>query len=138
MAQAVPFMMLALTAASTAAQVGGGIASARAAKQQAKVQRRLGQIEAEDVRRESRRLLARQRVAFAKAGVSTTAGTPLDVFADAAAEAELTALRRIFERESGAVATRSAGKQAGVQGGLGGLSTVLGSIGPITKAFGRT
>jgi len=117
---------LALTAASAGISIAGGVAANRAAKNEAEQLRALGAVEAEDKRRETRKLIARQQVAFAGAGVDTQMGSPLDVLGDTVAEAELAALRIAHGREGQALATRQQGRVAAFQGGAGALGTVLG------------
>ena len=130
-------------AASAATAVAGGVAQVAAgkaanqdAKAEARMLREIGEIEAADKRRETRRLIAAQQVAFAGAGVDTQVGTPLDVLGDTVAEAELEALRIQFGRGLEADAIRRRGKQAKAQaiaGSIGsfgqGLGTILGATG---------
>lgn len=131
---------IAATAASTALTVVGGVQQKKAAQAAAKIAkadaasvRLLGEIEAADKRREARRLLAAQQVAFAGAGVDPQLGTPLDLLGDTAAEAELIALRAQFGRETQARAIEAGGQQAqqaGQQAAIGSFvragSTILG------------
>ncbi len=124
---------LVLMAVSAAASVAGGAAANRDARAEAAHLKRLGKVEAEDQRRETRRLLASQQVAFAASGVDPSVGTPLDVLADTVAEAELAALRIQFGRESEAAAIRSRGRRAQTQGITGALGTILGGV----STFGK-
>ena len=118
--------LLTLTAISAATSIAGGAAANRDARAEADQLRRLGKVEAEDQRRETRRLLASQQVAFAASGVDPSVGTPLDVLGATVAEAELAALRIEFGRESEATAIRQRGRRAQTQGITGSLGTILG------------
>ncbi len=121
-------LLLTLTAASAATQLAGGAAASRDAQAEADQLRRLGRVEAEDQRRETRRLLASQQVAFAASGVDPSVGIPLDVLGASAAEAELAALRIQFGRESEATSIRQRGRRAQTQGITGALGTILGGV----------
>ncbi len=125
--------LLTLTAISAATSIAGGAAASRDANAEADQLRRLGKIEAEDKRRETRRLLASQQVAFAASGVDPSVGTPLDVLGATVAEAELAALRIEFGRESEATSIRSRGRRALTQGITGSLGTILGGV----STFGK-
>lgn len=116
--------------------IAGGFAAKRNADADAETLNELGIVEAEDSLRQTRRLLASQQVAFAKAGVATTVGTPLDVFGDTVAEAELAALRIRFGRNNEAAGLRQRGKEAQLSGILSGISTVLGGVGSSQKRSG--
>ncbi len=118
--------LLTLTAISAATSIAGGAAANRDAQAEADHLRKLGRIEGEDKRRETRRLLASQQAAFAASGVDPSVGTPLDVLADTVAESELAALRIQFGRESEATAMRQRGRRAQTQGITGALGTILG------------
>ena len=117
---------LVLAAASAATSVIGGVQVNKDAKADSKQLKRIGEIEADDFRRETARLLASQQVAFAAAGVDASLGTPLDVLGDAVAERELQALRIRYGRRSQAGAIKRQGKLARIQGGTQGLGTILG------------
>lgn len=123
------FLSAALPLVSAGLSIAGGIAGKRNADAEAKARRRLGAVEAEDRRRQTRRLIASQQVAFAKAGVATGAGTPLDVLGDTVAEEELAALRIRFGRESESDALKRQGDLALFKGIAGGLGTILGGVG---------
>ena len=136
---------------STALSIAGGVqqrkageAAQKVAKANAASVRLLGEIEAADKRREARRLLAAQQVAFAGAGVDPTLGTPLDVLGDTAAEAELIALRAQFGRETQASAIETGGQQAqqaGRQQSVGSFAraggTILGGAASLGKFLDR-
>ena len=112
--------------AQAGAQIGTGVAARSAAKDQSREARRRAAIVAEDERRKGRRLAGRQRAAFAKGGVKIDEGTPLDVLAQTAADAELNALRAALSFEQQAEDFKSAGKVALTQGLLGAGATILG------------
>ena len=119
----------ALSVVSAAASIAGGVAADRAAKAEAKFRKKLGAAEAEDKRRLTRRLIASQEVAFAKAGIDTESGSPMDVLADTVAEEELQALRLKLSRDSQAESIRFQGKLALDAGIASGVGTVLGAAG---------
>jgi len=108
------------------AQIGTGVAARDAARGQAREARRRGAVVAEDERRKGRRLAGKQRALFAKGGVEIDEGTPLDVLAQTAADAELNALRAAFSFEQQAEDFKSAGRVALTQGLLGAGGTILG------------
>ncbi len=114
------------TAASVGLSVAGGVAANKAAKRDAARLREIGAAEAEDKRRATRKLIARQQVAFAGAGVDPQVGSPLDVLGDTVAESELAALRVQHARESQALGVRQQGRLALFQGAAGATSTLLG------------
>ena len=58
-----------------------------------------GLQEAEEVRRQGRRIGGQQAVGYAKAGVRLDRGTPVQVMANTAANAELAAMRTLFRYE---------------------------------------
>lgn len=119
----------AFTALGTLAQAGGqigtGILANQAAREQAGISTRAAKAAREDELRKGRRLAGSQRAAFAKAGVKLT-GTPLDVLAQTAANAELNAIRAALAFEQDAANLRSAGKIALTKGILGAGATLLG------------
>lgn len=117
------------TLVSAGLSIAGGIKAKKDAEAEANIRRKLGKVEAEDRRRQTRRLIASQQVAFAKAGVATGAGTPLDVLGDTVAEEELAALRIRFGRRLESDALKRQGDQALVFGVAGGLGTILGGLG---------
>ncbi len=125
---------LILAAMSAATSIAGGIAANSNAKAEAAFLSQVGGIEAADRRRQTRRLIASQQVAFAASGVDPNVGTPLDVLGDTVAESELAALRIQFARESGAASLKLRGKQALTQGITSGLGTILGA----TAGFANT
>lgn len=120
----------AFTALGTLTQAGvqihSGVSARSAAKDQARLARSRAAIASEDERRKGRRLSGKQRAAFAKAGVKIDEGTPLDVLAETAANAELDALRAAFSFEQQAEDFESMGKVALTQGILGAGATILG------------
>jgi len=120
---------LVLTGISVAASVAGGVSANKNSKAQADHLRQVGQVEAADKRRETRKLIASQQVAFAASGVDTQVGSPLDVLGDTVAEAELAALRIQFSRDVQADAVRQRGREAQLSGITSGLGTVLGAVG---------
>lgn len=123
---AVSVALLAISAATT---VTGAVVAERNAKAEAKQLKLIGKAEQEDRRRKTRRLIAAQQVAFARAGVATTLGTPLDVLGDTVAEEELAALRIRFGRKLESSALKRRGNQVLIQGVSRGLGTILGGVG---------
>ena len=124
-ALAVPLMMV-----SAGMSIAGGASANAAAQREAKTLRALGRVEAEDKRREGRKLFAAQTVGFGAAGVEPTFGTPLDVLGDTVAEVELAALRAKFGRDTAASAAKARGKAALIKGFGSAAGTVLGGFGP--------
>ena len=123
------------TLAQAGAQLGTGFAADNAAKDQARLARvRAAQV-AEDERRKGRRLAGKQRASFAKGGVKIDEGTPLDVLAQTAADAETNAIRAALGFEQQAADLISAGKVAKTKGILGAGATILGSVESFTDAI---
>jgi len=116
------------TLVSAGLSIAGGVVAQKNAEAEAQIRRKLGKVEAEDRRRQARRLIASQQVAFAKAGVATGVGTPLDVLGDTVAEEELAALRIRFGRQLESDALKIRGSQALTRGITGGLNTILGGV----------
>jgi len=106
----------------------GGIAAKRDAKLAAAFKRRLATVEARDSRRNVRRLLASQEVAFATTGADPGTGTPLAVLGDTVAEAELAILRAKFAREAEAMSMERRGEEAQTQGIISGISSIVSSV----------
>ena len=125
MAGAVPLIMVGLSAASS---ISGGIRAGNNADAEGVFLRRVGQVEAADKRRETRRLIASQRVAFGASGVDPSVGSPMDVLGDTVAESELAALRIKFAREQGTLSIEQRGDQAQQAGIVNGVGTVLGGV----------
>ena len=117
--------------------VQGGRTARKDAIEQAKLLNIIGEIEASDKRREGRRLIAAQQVAFAGAGVDVQTGSPLDVLGDTVAEIELAALRTKFARQTQGFAVAQQGQQAQTQGLAGGLGTILGGVSTFASSRGR-
>ncbi len=124
------------TLAQAGTQIGAGVAAQSAAKRQARTARLRGAEAAEDERRKGKRLKGKQRAAFAAAGVEINEGTPLDVIAQTAADAETNALRAALAFEQQAEDLESAGRIAAMQGILGAGSTILGGAGTIANLGG--
>jgi len=103
-----------LSAASTAEKAG------RAANAQAQLNadtlEAIGRIRADETRTSGRRLVARQRVAFAKSGVLPGTGSALDLILDTEIQNELDALHQKFGLDSQAFQERLAGVQAEITG----------------------
>jgi hypothetical protein len=114
--------------ATAGTQLGTGLAAGKAANDQARIAEVRARQAAEDERRKGRRLAGKQRAAFGKAGVEIDEGTPLDVLAMTAADAETNAIRAALAFEQQADSLRSAGKVARTQGILGAGATLLGSV----------
>jgi len=114
------------TLAGAGTQIGTGIQAQSAAKAQARKAEEAGRIAHADELRKGRRLAGKQRAAFAKSGVEIDEGTPLDVLAQTAADAETNAIRAAFAFEQQADDLRSMGKIALTKGILGAGSTILG------------
>lgn len=119
----------------------GGIArdagerAREAADANALVIEELGRQAASEERRVTRRLLAKQRVGFAKSGVVGSTGSALDILLDTALEGEVIAMRAKFGFDSEAFKERLRGIQAEFQGDViannalaSGLGTILGGV----------
>lgn len=132
--------ILALSTATKALSgVGSGVAGILAGQRQAKFQRALGRAAAEEARRRSRRLLARQRVAFAAGGVELT-GTPVDVLAFTAGEGERAALFAALPANVRGSQLEAAGLSTllgGLSEGLGGALERLAANPQATEQLGR-
>lgn len=113
--------------AQAGTQIGTGISARSAARDQAREARARGAAEAALERRKGRRLAGKQRALFAKGGVLVSEGTPLDVLAQTAADAEENALRAAFGFEQRAEDFESVGRQVLTRGILGAGATLLGS-----------
>ena len=120
-ALAIPLMIM-----SAGMSIAGGISANAAAQKEAKTLKALGRVEADDKRREGRKLFAAQTVGFSAGGVEPTFGTPLDVLGDTVAEVELAALRAKFGRDTAASAAKARGKAALIKGFASAGATVLG------------
>lgn len=124
--------------AQAAAQIEAGAATRSAAKGQARIARARAVEVAEDERRKGRRLSGKQRAAFAKSGVLIGEGTPIDVMAQTAADAETNALRAAIVFEQQASDFESAGSAAFTQGILGAGVTILGGVQSFADLVGET
>lgn len=113
---------------SAGGQVMGAKAQADALEQQGSLDIAKSKIESMKSRRSAHRLLSAQQAGFAKGGV-TLEGTPAEVIAEAAGEAEFEA--RMIERfgEMTAAARKAEAKAVKTAGVVGSVGTVLGSAG---------
>ncbi len=142
---------LALGVAGVATSVIGGIAQTKAGKKAAGIAERdsrleaahlrdIARVAADDKRRETRRLIGSQQVAFAAAGVDTQQGTPLDVLGDTVVESELAALRIAAGFEDQAAAVESGGAARAhalrLQSRAAGIGTILGAAGNLAQIGG--
>ena len=142
-AKAIPVTLgHALTLVSAIGTVASGFGAqsaaefnARAAEQDARLERERAALEEARLRRQTGKILGMQRAAFSKAGV-TLEGTPLLVQEETAAEAELDALVVRFGGEIGAAreeararAERFGGRQALTAGLFGAGRTLLTGFG---------
>lgn len=126
MAQAIPFIVLAVAAAGTAVAVHGQIEQAEAAEKAGKyneaVARNNAQAAADQARFESERIrkrnmviLGRQKAAIAKAGILDT-GSTLDVFFDSAVEGELDRMAALYSGDLRSGFYTSQGQLARMEG----------------------
>lgn len=106
-------------------KVGAGVAGFAAGQRQGDFQDELARTATDDRRRQAKRLLANQRVAFAKGGVDIDTGSPLDVVTDTAAEEELAALRAGLPFELQGDRFRREGRDAIFSGVSGAATTLL-------------
>ena len=109
--------------------IAGGFLASNASKKLRKAAKEAALREAELERNKGRRLQGRQLAGFSAAGVVVDEGTPLDILAQTAADAEISALRAAFALEQQARNLKSAGRSALISGFGGGGSTLLGSFG---------
>lgn len=128
-----PFTAIAIagTVASIGASIAGGVQQQAAAKANAKAATQAAAFDELRQRERAQKLLAQQRVGYAKGGV-TLEGTPTEVLADTAADAEIDALAIRWGGASRAAAFKAQGQQAligGVTGAAGALLTGVTSYG---------
>jgi hypothetical protein len=151
-------LALAAGMVSAASSVAGGVASITQSRAQAKAIQQAGDYNAraaeietavteERLRRDQRRQLSRLRASIAGRGV-TVEGSPLEILADSAAEAEEDALLvrymgtiRAQQTRYGAQTESTFVKSRGLAAGLGsfgrGTGTILGSVGEYIEPRGR-
>lgn len=143
-------MLAAGTAVSAGASVLGGIAAqqqasfqAKIARQNAEIARQRGEAESVRIERDRRRRLGLLRASIGAAGLQPT-GSPLDLLAEEAMEAEEARLMALFgaegvarQEEINARTARLRG-QAGLVGGIGrGVGTsLLGGARIFERGFG--
>lgn len=118
-------------------QVGVGVGGLFAGRKQADFQEELAAVAVDDRRREAKRLLARQRVAFAKGGVDIGTGTPVDVQAVTAGEEELSALRAGFPFQVRGERFRTEGRNALARGLFSASSTLVSNPNTLGSIFSR-
>lgn len=86
--------------AAAGAKAGGGLQGSvlgfLQSGQEAKTLKKIGALEASEIRRAGRQVGGAQQAAYAKANVRTDVGTPVHVAAATAARAEMAALTRLF------------------------------------------
>ena len=90
-----------------------------------------GLQEAEEVRRQGRRIGGQQAVGYGKAGVRLDKGTPVQVMAETAARAELAAMRTQFAYDLRAWEVQAAANR----GAAGIASSVLMSIASLAMGY---
>ena len=105
--------------------VTGGILQFAASRANAKALKKVAAIRLEEQRRRGDVQVGRIRALYAKAGVQIESGSPIEVTAQAAAEAELAALRAEYEVLLMADQQKAAGTAALIGGILGGASQGL-------------
>ena len=144
----------ALTVVGTGLQIFGQLSQAKQQaqafnynaavnRQQAELARRAGDVRIEQLRRDQRKMKARQVAAYAGAGV-TMAGSPLQVISDTAAEMELEILIEdyntrldILNAESGADLNRIRAAQSTTAGYIGAGTTLLTQIPTFVSSMNR-
>lgn len=119
-----PLALLFLFSAATS--IASGVAQKKQAERLAKEADEQARVEFELQLRRGRQLQGAQRAATAGAGVAVSTGTPLEILAQTAADAELNALRASFGPEQDARNFRSQGQQALIGGLTGAAGTILG------------
>lgn len=116
------------TLTQAGAQIGTGVIAQSAANQEAKRAEEAAKLVRADELRKGKILAGKQRAAFGKSGVAINVGTPLDVLAQTAMDAETNAVRAALFFERQAENLRSAGKIALTKGILGAGTTILGKF----------
>jgi hypothetical protein len=114
-----------MEALSAASSIGAGATGYVTSRRNAKQLEEVGAIAEGEALRESAQLLARQRVAYAKAGVDVGSGTPLDVLSQTAEQEALSALRVRYGYERASYDERQAGTAALTGGLFEGATTAL-------------
>lgn len=104
-------MMAGGTLLGIAGTLAQGEASARAAEYNAQIEEDAGRRRADLVRKRGRRALGTMRTSIAKSGVRME-GSPMDAFAESAANIELDALNAIYAGETSAAMRRFEAKSA--------------------------
>lgn len=108
------------------AQVAGGVSANRQADRNAKITRRVGEINAREIRRDTRRLVGSQIAAASASGVDPGSGTALDLQNEAIRQGARDELRALFMADSTAAAQEAQGR-ALLTGSIGrGVGTLLG------------
>lgn len=105
-----------------------GQSSATAADYNAQMAKTQGEIEAQRIRKESKRYQGQMRAAIAKSGV-TTAGTPLIALAESASEAEIDALNASWSGAQQADIYRRSGTQYRKEGYMRAGTSLLSTFG---------
>ena len=127
-------MATATTGASALGQLAGGIGQASQANANAKLLKRIGAIEANEVRRDTRRFISRQQQAAAASGIVANTGSALAVQSESAVEGEVAALRAQFAQTSRARAIKAEGRAALISSIGAAGKTILGGA---AKQLGR-
>lgn len=108
-------------------EILGGLEANQQAKRNARMLERLGVIEAEEVRRETRDAVGAQRAAIAASGGDPTVGSAVDITAETSLEGELEAQERAFAFDLRAAQERQVGQAARTAGIVRGVGTILGT-----------
>lgn len=120
-----PTTILAIgTAVAVASTVATGVVQQQQAQQNEKTAKQAAAFDESQQRQKARQLLGAQRAAYAKAGV-TLAGSPTDVIADTAAQAEIDALAIRWGGQQRAAAYRQQGSDALFSAGAGAAGALL-------------
>ncbi len=106
--------------------IAGGIAGNRQASRNAAITRQIGEINAKEARRESRRLAGAQIATAGASGVDPTTGSALDLVLFTTAEGEKQALREKFVFDASAAAQEAQGRALLASGISGAAGTLLG------------
>jgi len=112
----------------------GGIQANSAAKRNAKLLERIGELEADQERRNTRALMGAQRAAVGASGFDPSSGSFLDLVASTAVDGEVRAMRIAFARETEADAQRQEGHDLLFEGILGGTSQIAAGAFDFNKA----
>jgi len=116
-----------LAGLTAGAKIAGGFSQRRQAEENADLLEKAGKARKQDILREGKELVSKQRVRFAAGGVQVNTGTPLDVQAATAATETERALRAQFGLDQRAFNERLAGSNILTDSFVSASQTLLGA-----------